>query len=435
MSAIIKETLYVKPTRPSKHIQIPLSNCDITMPPIYTGFIYFFKNVLKKDNFMNVQKLLTSLEDVLNDYYPLAGTLKTLPDGRTIIDCNDRGIQFIIAECSDITISQLEEKNWEHAVTPYGLMESTIIANKIDPILFTIQYTTFADGSVALGFSKHHHVMDGFGLFTFIENWGRRARLEPINPPIHDRNLIRASGNPSTYVSYEYYVRKPIERRYSNEQKSITTKIFRFSHNDLKRLRDYYSTGIPSGSWISTNDALVAHFWRTTTRARNIDLNTEVFCSFALNGRDRLNPSIPKNYYGNVGFQVCPKLLVSQLINGSPSSLALQIRKAVTDMNNIRMRSIIDWVEQQPDKSLVASNITYNGEDFGITNWTNFQKHDLINFGDGTPIKQRCGREFAVDGLYIILGIEDGIEVYVSLQTEKLEILERDPEFKKFIVP
>ncbi|CAG8789677.1 13070_t:CDS:1, partial [Gigaspora rosea] len=256
MSAIIKETLCVKPARPSKHIQIPLSNCDITLPPIYSGFIYFFKNVLKKDNFMNVQKLLTSLEDVLNDYYPLAGTLKNLPDGRTIIGCNDRGIQFIIAECSDITISQLEEKNWEHAATPYGLMTSAIMPNKIDPILFTIQYTTFSDGSVALGFANHHHVMDGFGLFTFIENWGRRARLEPINPPIHDRNLIRASGNPSTYVSYEYYVGKPIERRFSNEQKSITTKIFRFSHDDLKRLRDYYSTGIPSGSWISTNDAL-----------------------------------------------------------------------------------------------------------------------------------------------------------------------------------
>ncbi|CAG8853253.1 21802_t:CDS:1, partial [Gigaspora margarita] len=47
---------------------------------------------------MNVQKLLTSLEDLLNDYYPLAGTLKNSPDGRPIIDCNDRGIQFIIVE-------------------------------------------------------------------------------------------------------------------------------------------------------------------------------------------------------------------------------------------------------------------------------------------------------------------------------------------------
>ncbi|CAG8717176.1 31795_t:CDS:1, partial [Racocetra persica] len=126
-----------------------------------------------------------------------------------------------------------------------------------------------------------------------------------IDPPIHDRSLLKASGNPSTYVPYEYFVMKPTENIFSNSRKlpiklSLTTKIFRFSQDDLKRLRDYYSAGIPNGSWISTNDALVAHFWRTLTRARNLDLNTEVFCSIALNGRDRLNPPIPESYCGNV---------------------------------------------------------------------------------------------------------------------------------------
>ncbi|KAF0452390.1 Shikimate O-hydroxycinnamoyltransferase [Gigaspora margarita] len=351
MPVVIKETLYVKPSRSTKHDQISLSICDIFAEQYYHGFIYFFKNNLKKDNFMNIQNLLASLEDVLNDYYPLAGTLKNSSNGRTIINCNDRGVQFIIAECSDITIYQLEEKDWEHAVTPHGLRPLAIIPNNIDPILFIIQYTTFADGSVAFSFAIHHQIMDGFGLFTFIENWGRRARLEPIDPPIHDRSLLKARDNPPTYVPFEYFVRKQIESNFSNAQMSpvttpVTTKIFRFNHDDLKRLRDYYSVGIPNGSWISTNDALVAHIWRTVIRARNIDLNTEVFCSFSLDGRNRLNPPIAKSYYGNVNFRVCEKMLVSQLINGSPSSVALQIRKAVTDMNDSRIRSIIDWLEQ-----------------------------------------------------------------------------------------
>ncbi|CAG8762420.1 16539_t:CDS:1 [Racocetra persica] len=302
MSVTIKETLYVKPSRPTKHVQIALSNCDIIVSTIYVGPIYFFKNVLKKDNFMNIQKLLASLGDVLNDYYPLAGTLKSAFDGRPIIDCNDRGVQFIVAECSGITINQLEEKNWEHAAIPHGLRQKENIRTEINPILFTIQHTTFVDGSIALGFAIHHHIMDGYGLFTFIKNWGRRARLEQIDPPIHDRNLLKANGNHSTYVPYEYFVMKPTEIIYPHgpTNKSLTTKIFRFCQDDLKRLHDYYSAGIPNGSWISTNDALVAHFWRTMTRARNINLNTEVFCSISLNGRDRLNPPIPKSYYGNV---------------------------------------------------------------------------------------------------------------------------------------
>ncbi|CAG8732241.1 12738_t:CDS:1, partial [Dentiscutata heterogama] len=90
MSVIIKETLYVKPTRPTKHAKFPLSNYDIIMPSFYHEFIYFFKNGFKKDNFMIVQKLLESLGDVLNDYYLLAGTLKGAPDGRSVIDCNDQ---------------------------------------------------------------------------------------------------------------------------------------------------------------------------------------------------------------------------------------------------------------------------------------------------------------------------------------------------------
>ncbi|RIB07465.1 transferase [Gigaspora rosea] len=389
------------------------------MPATYTGCIYFFKNDFKKNNFMNVQKLLESLGDVLNDYYPLAGTLKGAPDGRSVIDCNDQDVQFIIAECSDITINQLEENNWKHAAISNGLMPPKLIPNKIVPILFLVQHTTFADGSVALGFAIHKHVMDGVGLFTFIKNWGLRARLEQIDPPIHDRSLLKASGNPPTDIPSKYFRINSAQDISIRNPVSATTKIFHFSYDVLNRLRDYYSVGISNGNWISTNDALVAHFWRTSTRARNLDLNTEVACGFALNGRDVLNPLIPKSYYGNVVFGVRLRMLVSQLINGPPSSIALQVRKALTDTNESHIRSIIDWVEQQPDKSLIQFNAEYDGKYFGGSSWAKFQKHDLIDFGDGTPIKLRLlGKSAPPDGLYLIIGTEDGVDVCLSLQTE-----------------
>ncbi|RIB17430.1 hypothetical protein C2G38_2246396 [Gigaspora rosea] len=237
MSVTIKETIYVKPTKPTKHVRIPLSNF--------------------------------SLEDVLNDYYPLACKLKNAPDGRTIIDCNDCGVQFIIAECSDITINQLENKKWEHVVIPQALTTSI-----------------------------HHQIADAFGFYTFMKSWGRRARLEHIDPPIHDRSLLKTSGNPPGHVPHEYLIMQPGSEKVLNVQQSPAisslTKIFHFSQDNLKRLCDYYSVGISNGNWISTNDALVAHSWRTVTRARKIDLNTEVFCGFAIDGRDRLILPIPK---------------------------------------------------------------------------------------------------------------------------------------------
>ncbi|CAG8844267.1 41329_t:CDS:2, partial [Gigaspora margarita] len=410
MSVTIKDVLYVKPAKPTRHVQVPLSNCDIIMPPYYIGFFSFFKNGLQKNNFMNIQKLLVSLEDVLNDYYPLAGTLKSEPNGRFIIDCNDRGVQFIITECSDITIDQLENNKW---VIPHGLVPSLPIANKIDSILFIAQHTTFADGSVALGAFINHYITDWFGLSTFMKNWGRRARLEQIDPPIHDRSLLKASGNPQTHAPPEYFIMKPKSGKASNVQQSpaissLTTKIFHFSQDNLKRLLEYYSAGISEGSWISTNDALVAHIWRAVTKARKIDLNTEVFCGFTVNGRDRLIPSIPESYYGNVVFLGYLKMLVSQLINDSPSTVALQVRKANTDMNNSLIRSKIDWIDQQSDKSLIMSSVSFSGNDLVITNLSKCQDNNLIDFGDGTPIKQRLRGEMKTDGVSVIFNTEDG---------------------------
>ncbi|CAG8816918.1 39386_t:CDS:2, partial [Gigaspora margarita] len=328
---------------------------------------------------------------------------------------------------------------WEHSVIPHALAPSPI-PNKIDPILFIAQHTTFADGSVALGASMHHQIADGFGFYTFMKNWGRRARLEQIDPPIHDRSLLKASGNPPTHVPHEYIIMKPKFEKASNIQQSpttlsLTTKIFHFSKDNLRRLLDYYSVGISNGNWISTNDALVAHIWRTITRARKIDLNAEVFCGVAINGRDKLIPPISKNYYGNVTFNAFPKMVVSQLINGSSSSVALQIRKAITDMNNSRIRSTIDWIEQQPDKSLIVPNFFFNSKDIVVTNWSKCQEHNLIDFGDGTPIKQRLKREMEKDGVSVVFSTENGVDVYICLQNEIFEILEHDPEFKKFIVP
>ncbi|RIB06099.1 hypothetical protein C2G38_2217953 [Gigaspora rosea] len=281
MSVTIKETIYVKPTKPTKH-----------------------------------SKTYSLLEDLLNDYYPLAGTLKNTPDGRTIIDCNDCGVQFIIAE---------------------------------------LQYTTFVDGSVALSTSIYHQIADAFGYYTFMKSWGRRAHLEHIDPPIHDRSLLKTSGNPPAHVHHEYLIMQ----------------------------------------------------LGTITRAQKIDLNTEVFCGFAIDGRDRLIPPISKSYFGNVTFSGCPKMVVSQLINSLPSSVALQIRKTVTDMNNSHIQSTIDWIEQQPDKSLIIQRFLSN-EITGV----------VIESGWAS----------------VIFSAKDGTDVYIILPTEKMEILEHDPEFKKFIV-
>ena len=80
----------------------------------------------------------------------------------------------------------------------------------------------------------------------------------------------------------------------------MSKKIFYFSKDNLKKLREDYSSKNSNDPWISTNDALVAHLWRTAARVRGTPLDTQVTCTFALDGRKRLNPPLLPNYFGNV---------------------------------------------------------------------------------------------------------------------------------------
>ena len=81
----------------------------------------------------------------------------------------------------------------------------------------------------------------------------------------------------------------------------IARKIFYFSKENLKKLHDTYSSNDPTDSWISTNDALVAHICRTATRARGIPLDEQFTCTFACDVRKKVNPPLPPNYFGNAG--------------------------------------------------------------------------------------------------------------------------------------
>src|ERR1051325_8949021 len=260
MSINIKETFWAKPTKPVHHSPIILSNTDIIIPRIYILGHYFFKNVENKNGFMelrkifssllghnffknvesnnrfmDVHKIFSSLEDILSDYYPLAGQLKDEPDGRVSIVQSDKGVPFIVAESPDITIRQLEERNWENFSIPDGLLPAQQKAEPGAP-LFAAQHTTLADGSVVLGVAVHHSVADGNGIFSFLENWGRKARKEPFTPPVHDRTLLKASGNPPSREHPEYMVLNLPPNSTINKAllPQAARKIFYFSKDDLK---------------------------------------------------------------------------------------------------------------------------------------------------------------------------------------------------------
>src|ERR1044072_2872082 len=96
-------------------------------------------------------------------------------------------------------------------------------------------------------------------------------------------------------------------------------------------------------------------------------------------------------------------MLVSDLINGSKSNIALNVRKAVEKVDDERIRSTLDWIEQHPNKHVIISTLrSFCGKDFVITSWAKFPMYAL-DFGYGTPIKCRLRNARDIDGFAAIL--------------------------------
>lgn len=81
-------------TTPPQKRRTPLSDWDIVMFKSYTPLLLFYTNDSKDPDFMNTNALTTSLAAVLVDFYPLAGRLIDIGNGRDEIDNCDEGVLF-----------------------------------------------------------------------------------------------------------------------------------------------------------------------------------------------------------------------------------------------------------------------------------------------------------------------------------------------------
>lgn len=92
----ITSRTWVKPSvpTPAQKSRTPLSDWDIVMFKSYTPLLLFYTNNDQKADFMNTAALTTSLSNILKDFYPLAGRLVDIGNGRDEIDNCDDGILF-----------------------------------------------------------------------------------------------------------------------------------------------------------------------------------------------------------------------------------------------------------------------------------------------------------------------------------------------------
>lgn len=172
---------------------------------------------------------------------------------------------------------------------------------------------------------------------------------------------------------------------------------------------------------------LAAHVWRCASLARGSrGAAHKLYC--ATDGRQRLQPSLPDGYFGNVIFTATP-LAEAGRVTGSLADGAATIQSALDRMDSGYCRSALDYLELQPDLSaLVRGAHTFRCPNLGLTSWVRLPIHDA-DFGWGRPVFMGPGG-IAYEGLAFVLPSASGdgsLSVAISLQAEHME------KFRKMI--
>ncbi|KAI3925185.1 hypothetical protein MKW92_024024 [Papaver armeniacum] len=413
---IVDEPSLVTPAKETHNGHYFLSNLDLIVPVTFST-VYYFKSATPSF----VQSIKDSLAKVLVYYYPFAGRLIITEDGKLAINCTGEGAAFVEAEvdCCMDEIGDFVSSNPK--TLPKLVYDRSIDAkNLLEVPPLAVQVTRFKCGGFILGVSVNHCIVDGLSLVEFLNSWGELARgLTLTIPPFLDRTLLKAR-NPTKveFIHDEYTEIEDTSKNTTNlvQEEDLVFKSFVFDSMKLEQLK---TKAMEDGvlETCSTFEALTAFTWRARSRALKLHPDQITKLYFAVDGRDRFVPPLPKGYFGN-GAMFMSTLCSSGELLGNPMSYAVQlIRNSIKSVTDSYIRSSIDCYEETRTRASLSAT-------FLVSTWSKLYFH-TIDFGCGVPVSFG---PVPFPGLDLFLPYGDdrkGINVFIGLPSSSMKIFEK----------
>ncbi|PON36433.1 Transferase [Parasponia andersonii] len=415
----VKEATMVKPAEETTpKLALWISNLDMLMSRMHTPSIYFYRPATASgaaDFFCP-----TILKEALS-------RLRCCEDGRVEINCNAKGVLFVEAETHSV-VEDLGD------FAPTSELRSLIPAVDYSrgmssfPLL-VLQVTHFKCGAVSIGVGMQHYVADGFSGLHFVNTWSDMARgLDIKIPPSIDRTILRARNPPQPvfdHIEYKPYPTMKVSTPQSGTD-NTAVGIYRLTKEQLNTLKSQFTE---DGNIVnySSFEMLSGHVWRCTCKARRLCDDQETKLYIAVDGRSRLQPSLPPGYFGNVIFTGTPVATAGDLQSKPTWSAASRIHNTLVQMDNDYLRSALDYLELQPNLSALTRGAhTYRCPNLAISSWARLPIYEA-DFGWGKPAFMGPGG-ILFEGLTYLLPspLNDGsLSVAISLQPEHLKAFEK----------
>ncbi|CAL9037290.1 agmatine coumaroyltransferase-2-like [Musa acuminata AAA Group] len=410
----VENSKHVKPLYkgepPRADLCIPFSVFDKITCNNYMAVIYAFEPPSPSNS--DIEK---GLATALTEYRDWAGRLREDARGDPVILLNDSGPRFVEAS-SDAVLDRTVLLGSSPALLPL----SPCIKGAEELLL--VQLTRFACGTLVLGFTTQHLIADGHAVSKFLVAWGLATRGLPMDPrPLHDRGAFIPRNPPCVEFEHRGVEFKP-KKASDTEDLPLTVDIVihktHFTREFLESLKAKASLGADRS--YSSFESLMAHLWRVVTKARGLDEHITSHVRISVDGRARLRPRVPGEYFGNLVLWAFPRAKVGDLVNKPLQFAAALVREGITRLDDGYFRSFIDFASSETvkEEGLEATAEVHErvmSPNLEVHSWLKFPFRD-VDFGGGNPFMfmPTYTRE---EGMLFLMpsAIGDGsIEVYVS---------------------
>ncbi|KAG0221876.1 hypothetical protein BGW42_007206 [Actinomortierella wolfii] len=308
---------------------------------------------------------------------------------------------------------------------------------------------TFIRGGLLLTFVAHHMVMDMIGQGEVMRLLSKACHSEAFTEEeLAIGNMPRDNIIPYLETMdksmFAHQVAKPtIPTSGSDEQTpppppvKSTWVYFSFNAASLAALKADASASVPSG-FISTDDALSALIWQSTTRARLPRLNTtnnRTTFSRAVDVRPYLG--LAPTYAGVMQNMTYTSDTIQEVVNLPLGVLASRLRAALDGKHLEYMtRGLATLLRDTADKTTISLTATIDVfKDIMFSSWAKVECHKLeFNLGLGRPVAVRRPKLAPFESLmYLMPRTAQGeIAAAICLRDEDMERLKADPMFLKY---
>ncbi|KAH7521759.1 stemmadenine O-acetyltransferase [Ziziphus jujuba] len=411
----------IKPSSPTPHHLKTHKLClvDQLAPVMYVPLLLFYPNSNGLSISEKTKLLRNTLSQTLTLFYPLAGRIST---DFSSIDCNDNGAEFIEAK-TNCKMAKIMEKPDEYYLRQFLAAEpESKEASK--SYLLLVQATFFQCGGMVIGLSFSHNAMDAASLSTFLNTWSAIA-LESgeFSVPEFGAGLLLPPADLSNNINSEP---PSVELVHGN----FTTRRFVFEPEKIASLQSIAASEKAKNP--TRVEAVCALIWKSAIQAsrsnRGNSVRPSVFCQ-TMNLRWRTIPPLAKNIIGNLVANFTTVVEESEI---DLENLVAKLREGIEEVKESYGRGL-DVKEVQKALEKCGNLIKKDGIDnYNCTSWCRFPFYKA-DFGWGKPDwVSICKMEFKNFVFMIDTKDGDGIEAWLILSEEDMELVERNQELLAF---